>query len=256
MPTQSIDRSGPDAGLPLFFSQPEIITLEQHANGRFRRNTPSAQMQSARFIPLILADIPEAAKRYPIVLTQDATPMPAAMVGLERKNYFIDGDGRWTPRCYVPAYVRKYPFVFARAEPDDLVLCIDSPALVASPEDDGLPIYQDGTASPYTLEALAFCKAYQDQYERTVEFGAALQRQRLLSAHESKIELNNHRRIQIETFQMIDVEALNRMPEATLADWQKNGYLALIHYIQQSVTNWQTLVDLAYQSDERTAKAA
>jgi len=255
MPTQPTDRSGADAGLPLFYSDPVILTIERHRNDRFRRDKPVSQLQNAQFIPLVLADIPEAAKRYPIVLTRDETPLPVALVGLERQNYFIDGDGRWTPSCYVPAYVRKYPFVFARAQQDDLVLCIDAPALVESPDDDGLPIYQDGAASPYTLEALAFCRAYHDQYDRTLEFGAALREHRLLSAHQSKVELNNHRRIQIETFQLIDAEAVNRLPQPTLAKWQMNGYLALIHYIQQSVTNWQTLVDLAYLNDERTARA-
>ena len=256
MSTPPIDRSGPDAGLPLFFSEPVVITIEQHENGRFRRGRLMPQFQETRFIPLVLADIPEAAKRYPIVLTRDAHPMPVAMVGLERRNYFIDAAGQWAKGCYVPAYVRKYPFVFAKAEPDELVLCIDAPALTTSLDEEGLPIYQDGTASPHALEALAFCKAYQDQYERTVDFGAALQRQGLLSAHESKVELNNRRRIQIETFQMIDAEVLNRLPQPTLAEWQKNGYLALIHYIQQSVTNWQTLVDFASLDDERPAKAA
>lgn len=73
----SIRRKGKPAkgaALPIFFSKPVILTAEQHSEAKFLRDKLPAAIHSTRIIPLVLADIAEAAKHYPIVLTCGAAP--------------------------------------------------------------------------------------------------------------------------------------------------------------------------------------
>ena len=47
---------------------------------------------------------------------------------MAQRNLFV-ADGVWDEQSYVPAYVRRYPFVFMQAgEQDEYVLALDSAA--------------------------------------------------------------------------------------------------------------------------------
>jgi hypothetical protein len=52
-------------------------------------------------------------------------PVPAVLLGLrEAENLFVDRDGKWDAR-YVPAFVRRYPFVPGKGPQGELLVCID-----------------------------------------------------------------------------------------------------------------------------------
>jgi len=74
-----------------------------------------------------------AQRHYPIVFTGTGKPYPAAVLGLRvDQNLFIGPDGRWVEGIYVPAYVRRYPFVFIEAPEDKLILAIDELSLLSA----------------------------------------------------------------------------------------------------------------------------
>ena len=116
-------------GLPLFFKSPAAINSERHAkaavqpslNVHFAVNTNSVMVNAVEFV--------EAAKHYPIVFSMDEGVMPTVVLGLEQNNNFIDKNDHWVDGAYIPAYVRRYPFVFTSVpDSDNLVLCIDEAA--------------------------------------------------------------------------------------------------------------------------------
>ena len=43
------------------------------------------------------------------------------MLGWNRRAVLFFNDGKWTPRTYVPAYARRYPFCMARVTAGDAV---------------------------------------------------------------------------------------------------------------------------------------
>ena len=49
------------------------------------------------------------------------------MLGVNNEeNLFVDADGAFDYRAYIPAYVRRYPFVLANDETQDrMIVCID-----------------------------------------------------------------------------------------------------------------------------------
>lgn len=239
-----------NAALPLFFSGPQVITLERHAKARLRGDISMAFARNTNSIPLTAADIPEAAKHYPIVFTQDDAVIPVALVGLEQHNYFIDAKNTWQEGCYVPSYVRKYPFVFMEMPgSDQLTLCIDEAAIVLDGKGEGPQLYDDGHASAFVNNALEFCAAYQEQHRFTREFCEMLKQKNMLSPQRSDIELASGRMVQLNGFQLIDPEKFKALSEAEVFEWHKRGFLSFIHYIFQSHTNWRNLLEMANKSE-------
>ena len=118
------------AGKKFLYKQPEILTYESHGKLGI---TPSEQsfdfVKNERAIPLTMVEISSAQRHYPIVFSNVDNPVPMAVLGLPGGgNLFIDENGRWDPDCYVPSYLRCYPFAFAAQEDGSRALVLDRAA--------------------------------------------------------------------------------------------------------------------------------
>jgi hypothetical protein len=241
----------PEQSYPLFFKNPQVITTDRHASCKLKPDMTLAFAQATNFIPLTVADIPEAAKYYPIVFTIQQSIAPIAIVGFESDNYFVDKAGKWQERFYVPSYVRRYPFIFVESpENEQLTLCIDEDVVTFDAQAKGTALFADGSPSAFTQNALEFCAAYQEQHALTNRFCEMLQRHDLLLPQQSNITLDSGRTMLLEGFQLIDPDKFKSFSEAEAFDMYKQGFLALAYYVFQSQSNWKTLLDFANQKEE------
>lgn len=242
----------PVSDLPLFFKNPVAIDAERHGKAGllpqedmgYARATNSVYVNSVEFV--------EVAKHYPIVFSTGELPMPAALTGLEQTNYFIEKNGGWKKGAYIPAYVRRYPFVFMEvAEQQRFVLCVDESAaqFTSKPGKDVMPLFEDGKPSKLALNALEFCKAFQQQFEVTREFCVALKDAGLLTPTRSDAKLQNGREIQLSGFNIIDEAKFNALTDEQVLDFHKKGYLPLIYFVLMSASNWRQLIELAADSE-------
>src|SRR5690606_14214931 len=96
---------------------------------------------------------------YPIVFAA-GDGFPVAVLGLDRDNSFVSGD-TWAEGTYIPAYVRRYPFVFVDRSNDSFVLAIDraAPHLVEG-GDIGEPLFADGEPTGLVTNILDFCRDF------------------------------------------------------------------------------------------------
>ncbi len=241
-----------DDVLPLFFTHPVILTQDKHADAKMRDGITFEFARKTNAIPLTMFDLPEAAKHYPIVFTQGDTPMPLAIVGLEKENYFVGPKGRWDEHSYIPAYVRRYPFVFLEIPGNDqLTLCIESSALTEGNHAKGTPIFENGKPSSAIDQALQFCMLCQQQHTLAGEFGKALAAKSLLIPQRSNATLASGRKIEVSGFQIINAEKLDTLSESEVFSWFKSGMLAGLYHTLQSQSNWQRLLTLANASEKR-----
>ncbi|MDE3015724.1 MAG: SapC family protein [Pseudomonadota bacterium] len=239
---------------PLFFSKPSVINSERHARAGIRANLPPTFARATNSIPLTVGEFIEAAKYYPVVFTGNDPVMPVVIVGLEQNNYFVGQDGKWRENTYIPAYVRKYPFVFMETPgSDQLTLCIDegAPQFTARAEGDDTPLYEAGKPSAFTRNALAFCTAFQEQHALTRQFCSKLKELNLLAPNRSDAKLDTGRMIQLGGFQVIDQEKLGRLPGDTIGELHKQGWLPLMYYALLSTSSWRNLVNLAAESERK-----
>lgn len=214
---------------PLFYADPVALHSDRHADWRLRGGT-AAFATEATAIPLVLTDFVPAARSYPILFTADTTA-PIALTGLERSNLFVDAAGTWAAGCYVPAYIRRYPFVLVETpDRNDLGLAIDAAgAFVACGGGEGESLFEGGEPSSATRRALEFCRAFHESFLATQHFGQALSDAGLLIDRQVDATLPSGRKLGVTGFRIIDVETLAKLPDETVVTWHRNGWLAMIH---------------------------
>src|SRR3546814_5845522 len=98
---------------PLFYKALQPLHSTVHADWRLKAGDVSFAAETP-FLPIVASEIVAAARSYPVLFAGD-TAQPMVVLGLEPTNLFVE-DGRWASDCYIPAYVRRYPFTFVRTE--------------------------------------------------------------------------------------------------------------------------------------------
>jgi hypothetical protein len=124
-------------------------------------------------VPLLASEFFECAREYPIVFARGQSgPLPAVLLGLrESENLFVDADGKWGAR-YVPAFVRRYPFVPANGSGGDLLVCIDESSPCFSTTE-GEALFADGKPTPQLEHAIKFLREFHQAAAATEALGAA-----------------------------------------------------------------------------------
>src|ERR1700761_1533796 len=115
-PPQTGAQAGNGAGgadaMPMFYKEPRPLDRAKDGKLRLSRPTHFRFAEGTNAIPLLVDEFPMAAAYYPIVFADGPLPIPAAVVGLKNdQNLYIDANGRWIAGSYLPAYVRRYPFI-------------------------------------------------------------------------------------------------------------------------------------------------
>jgi hypothetical protein len=227
----------------LIYQNPRPLDAGRDADLKVREITDLSFSRHVNTIPINLVEFAAVARHYPIgFVGEEATPM--AIVGLQKENLFLDKDGRWKAGLYVPAFVRRYPFIFANTKAENQYsLCIDdTPRAVA--RDEGRPLFEDGRPSALTNQALEFCRSFHQAAEATDAFAAAIKASGLLVDRQADARLTAGATYTLKGFKSVDPEKLRKIPAKTLGQWNDKNWLAPLYAHLQSMTNWNTLVDL------------
>jgi hypothetical protein len=241
------DAGGADrAALPQFYRDPCVFDAALH--GRLRLK-PSGRLDfAARTNSIVLGanELYLAQAHYPIVFTIGAAISAVAVVGLqEARNLFLDADGTWQANSYVPAYVRRYPFVLVQhTDRDELTLAFDRAADTIS-EADGEPLVADGKPSLVVQRALDFCVAFQQQVEGARQFAAALVERKLLVENRAQVNLPSGMATALSGFQIVDETRFTMLADDVILDWQRRGWLGLVYAHLMSMHRWEALARLA-----------
>lgn len=237
--------------LPPFYQRPWALDPVRHATAGIKLQTDFALAAQTNAIAITVGEYASAQAHYPIVFTGPDAPMSLAVLGVASdRNLFVRADGSWRPRCYIPGYVRRYPFVFDRIpSSEQYLLCIDEGADLFMAAG-GEPLFMNGKPSPLTERALQFCSAFQNQAEETERFVKALWDQKLLIENHADMTLRNGEKRTLTGFHVVDEAKFNALPDAIMLDWRKRGWLALIYAHLMSTQQWAILVEIA--SDEAT----
>ncbi|MBI1206932.1 MAG: peptidase [Azospirillum sp.] len=240
------ESSAAGSSLPLFYRAPVALRFETHAYFKVRTITDYRFAQGTNSIPLAIEEFMLAARDYPVLFASGTDPVPIALVGLgEHRNLFVDAaTGAWQAGTYLPAYVRRYPFVLQTTpQPERFIVCVEHAELIETGE--GIPLFNaDGQLTPEAAQRVDFCRAFMAQGTLTQEFSTAVRNSGILEAHTATIETPDRKRLQLTGFEVVNRERFASLPDETILAWHKNGWLGLIHAHFASTVNWQKLVDL------------
>lgn len=228
--------SAPQAqGLPLFYNDLQPLSSELHADYKIKRADAAPFMAAQHAVPLTVEEFPLVQRYLPIVFSVGDDPVPLGLMGLnEGVNVFFDQEGRLREGepFYVPAYVRRYPYMLARLRPEaeELSLCFDPTSDTIGQFDEGEPLFADGKPTELVQQVLKFNEEFEIAGQKTNAFMKELKDLGLLMDGEVSIQPEGSEQPYIyRGFQMIDENKVNEMRGDQLRKIVQNGMLPLIY---------------------------
>ncbi|MBX9813593.1 MAG: SapC family protein, partial [Sphingomonas sp.] len=220
--------------LPLFYNQLEPLSSQVHGDFRTKRMDRAPFLVGAHAIPVTVDEFPLVQRFMPIVFSSGDEPVPLALMGLnEGVNVFIDAEGKLIEQnFYVPAYVRRYPFLLARLTPDaqELSLCFDPSYEGVGAFDEGDALFEGGEPSELTKNILQFNEMFEQAGMRTQQFMVELKETGLLMEGEVSIQPEGSAQPFIyRGFQMVDENKLRDLRGDQLRKMSQNGMLPLLY---------------------------
>ncbi|KHS46608.1 SapC family protein [Novosphingobium subterraneum] len=225
--------SAPQANLPMFYNDLMPLNSRDHATWKAKNADAAPWLIGQHAIPLTAEEFPQAARHYPIIFASGDNPVPLALMGLnEGVNVFVDDEGKVTQPIYIPAYVRRYPFLLAKLNPnsEELSLCFDPSANLLGDSVEGQDLFTDGQPSEATQAALGFCEQFEQAGQRTQAFIDELKKHDLLMEGEVAIQQQgNDQPFVYRGFQMVNQEKLRDVRGDVLRGWAQSGLLPLLY---------------------------
>ena len=239
--------NGQDVSMPLFYKNPLPIDSEKHKNLALKENFGLSYTTGINAVPVNMVEMPQICHFYPIAFSPDANATPVALLGLrDDENLFVNAKGEWAKDTYIPAYIRRYPFIFSEipGQKDQLTLCIDMNDDVVA-EDGAQKLFDaDGKPSQLAQNALEFCKSYHAAAQQTLQFSKALQDSGLLVERQAEINIAGGKRISFGGFRIVDEQKLAEMKDEDFLEWRKNGWLPFLYAHLFSGAQWQRLTSM------------
>ncbi len=222
----------PEQAFPMFYQSVMPISSDTHANWGLLQRESLGFTKGSHAIPVTVDEFVNCQRSFPIVFGLGEAAAPLALVGLqEGNNLYVDDNGQWEATAYVPAFVRRYPFMLARLSPDrpDLSLCFDDTAgQIAA--DVGEPLFVDGAPSETTKNILTFCEQFEQAVDRTRRFMEELEKLNLLMDGEVTIQREGLAEPAVyRGFRMVDEAKLQALRGDQARKLVQSGMLGLIY---------------------------
>ena len=219
--------------LPLLYNSLEPINRQLHGDKKVRRIETIADLGTTHAVPVTVDEFMLAGRFFPVIFSAGDNPVPLALMALhEGTNTFFDKDGRLVDQgIYIPAYIRRYPFMLARLTEgtDQLSLCFDPTADAVGDFDDGEPLFDGESPGKATTEILAFCEQFEQAGLRTSAFMQELKDMKLLMDGEVAIQPEGSEQPFIyRGFQMVDEQKFRDLRGDELRKMNQSGMLSLV----------------------------
>lgn len=246
---------GPElSGNVLFYRKPEPLSLEAHGKiGVKRIDQPFGFLKTAHAIPLTVSEFGTASGSFPVIFV-GAEKTPVAVMGVRQgQNLFVDDAGNILPDYYVPAFVRRYPFVFAQDDSQDrLLLCVDREAPMISDNPD-MPFFEGDQPSKYTQDAVEFCKEFERQRRATAEFVKLIDsydlfEEKTVTFQPRDAQGNEGPQQKVADYWAVSEEKLMQLPADKFVELRDNGVLGAIYAHMVSLLQWSNILNRALRT--------
>ena len=233
------------ATLLSIYDQVERVNSERHRGWSVKANNNFDFARDVNHVPVTVIEFRNAAKEYPVVFASGSENevVPIVVMGLgDKENLYVDDKGKWQAK-YVPAFVRRYPFVFSSFDDGlTLTLCIDEKFAGCNQDGLGEQLFDDeGNKTQYLTNVLEFLKQYQASFQQSVQFCKRLKELDLLENVEATLTPPDGQAIVLKGFLAIDRNKFKALPDETLAELVKSGEMELIYTHLVSLRNLQSM---------------
>jgi len=222
------------------------VSASRHAGCGVETGGGFAFSRKVNSVPLMAVEFPVAAAEYAIVFAGNGdVVMPSVILGMRgNENAYLDEADGWKAR-YIPAFVRRYPFVFSASEDEKtFTLCVDEAFEGFNKDGKGQLMFDEaGKPTPYVDNVLRFLQEYQAQFQRTRAFCQKLKALDLLEPMQASMSLESGERLSLTGFMAVDRKKLKALPADKLAELLATDELELIYLHLQSMRNFNGMTE-------------
>ena len=237
---------------PLFYTEPTPVTAETHKDFKIQRERDYSFAKDTNAVPVTTPEFVLAARHYPIVFVGKQMVPTVALGFRPDQNLFVSDDGEWERRCYIPAYVRRYPFILLGKEEDErLQLGVDN--MAKSDHADARLLFDGGKETQVVTDALELCQQFHGAYQATDEFSQMLASSDLVEERNIELDLPNDEKLNIGAFSSISEQKLREAPDEKILEWRNKGWLAAMYFHVASLNNWELLMDRMPEAQPATS---
>lgn len=244
----------------LIYESAAPVSAARHSEWSLEMANDFGFSKKVNSVPLMAVEFPNAASEYAIVFsgTKDAV-IPAVILGMRAdENLYLTDDGGWQAK-YIPAFVRRYPFVFSISDDGKtFTLCIDESFPRFNQEGKGERLFGDDQKPTEWLQrVLKFLEQYQIEFARTQAFCKKLIEFDLLEPMRAQAELGTGEKVSLGGFMAVNRDKARALAGDKLAELAKNDGLELLYLHLHSMRNFpqmaNRLVGRAVPIDDGTA---
>ncbi len=238
-------------GTIAFYKKPEPLQADRHGRlGIKRIDRPYQFAETTSLVPVTIGEFSHVGLDYPIIFA-DADRMPLAVMSLmTAQNDFIDRNGEFERYRYIPAFIRRYPFVFAEdAANKRMIACIDVEAPMVA-ENAESPLFTGPEPTQLTRDAVGFLTNFEQQRRDTQAFIKRLSDLDLFDYADVNIARTNPDGSRAEPLNVgrylgVSNKKLEALPDSTIGELHKSGHLGAIFIHLHSLRNWNWLIQRA-----------
>ncbi len=242
----------------LIYGQAHPVSSERHRNWSVKSGDNYSFASGVNSVPLMAVEFFNASREFPVVFAgQGDNIMPVAVMGIrEQENLFLTEDGQ-LDASYVPAFLRRYPFVFANTEDSSTFnLCIDESYTGCNQNGVGERLFDaEGKQTQYLDGVLEFLQDYQGHFVRTQLFCKKLKELDLLEPVGAKLSSASGAEFNLTGFMAVNREKIKGLTGEQLAELAKMDALELLYVHIHSMNNFNTMVNRV-KLDEPAAETA
>jgi SapC protein len=237
-----------NSDMPLFYKNPQPLEPARHAKAGLSPRNDFAFSRGTNAVAITIGEFSSIAFNYPIVFSVTTPVVPFAVLGVrDNENLFVNANGDWREDAYIPAYVRRYPFVFSQVPNSDrLVLCVDESAPQYE-TNSSQPFFIDGKPSENLQRALKFTEMFHAQLDETRRFCTWLEENSMLEEKVARADMSSGQSYTMRGFRVISSEKMNTLTDVQILELHRKGWLALMYFHLQSLQHWPDLSRLIQQ---------
>jgi len=240
----------------LMYERIVAVNRDQHRQLRVRNGSQHLGFaRETNSMLLAASELPLAALDYPCVFVPSGdTHTLVAIVGLrDKENLLVNAQGDWAEHAYVPAFVRRYPFVLAEQPGnDEMTLCVDE-AFDGLGTEQGEALFDaEGKDTPYLAGLQQFLLAFHNDMQATAGFAQRLADLGLLVERNIDWQLDGQQ-VSLNGFKVVDETKLRALPPDTVQSLFGSGELGWVHAHLLSLNN---VNKLGARLSQRLAAAA
>lgn len=225
-----------ESAVPVAATRHADACVEAGADYNFSRRVNS--------VPLMAVEFPHAAAEYAIVFGGTAEAfVPAVILGMRGdENLYLNEAGAWQAK-YIPAFVRRYPFVFASAQDGKtFTLCIDEAFPGFNREGRGQRLFgEDKKPTTYVNSVLKFLEQYQVEFQRTQALCQKLKELELLEPMRAQAKLGSGEQLALTGFMAVSRDKLKALAADKLAELARSDALELLYLHLHSMRNFAAM---------------